>query len=106
GVPIFYFPVFRKSLEEQPRRSGVLTPNIGNSSLRGQTVGIGYFWAINRSYDVTYRTQYYTRSGFAHQADFAGWVNSQTTFDATVFKAGESTDGRVKAGYLIAAEGK
>lgn len=106
GVPIFYFPVFRKSLEEQPRRSGFLTPNIGNSSLRGQTVGVGYFWAINRSYDVMYRTQYYTRSGFAHQADFAGWVNSRTTFDATIFKAGESTDGRVAGGYLIAAEGK
>jgi len=49
-------PVFRKSLETQPRRSGFLTPNIGNSSQRGQTVGLGYFWAINRSYDVTYRT--------------------------------------------------
>ncbi len=106
SIPIFYFPVFRKSLEKQPRKSGFLTPNIGNSSVRGQTVGVGYFWAINRSYDVTYRTQYYTKRGFAQQADVSGWVNSRTTFDASIFGIGEDKQRNAEGGYVLTAEGR
>ncbi len=106
SVPIFYFPWFRKSLETQPRKSGFLTPNIGNSSQRGQTVGLGYFWAINRSYDVTYRTQYYTKRGLAHQADFSGWVNSRTTFDVSLFGMGGNAAQKAEGGYVLSGEGK
>src|SRR5208283_452481 len=69
-VPLFYFPAIYKPLAEEPRRSGFLTPNIGNSSQRGQMVGAGFYWAINRSYDAMYRLQYFTERGFAHTADF------------------------------------
>lgn len=105
-VPVFYFPVFYKSLESQPRRSGFLTPNIGNSQVRGQTVGLGYFWAINRSYDLTYRAQYYTKRGFAHQADFSGWINSRTTFDVSLFGLGGNKKLKADGGYVLSAEAK
>jgi LPS-assembly protein len=65
-VPLFYFPAIYKPLGEEPRRSGFLTPNIGNSSQRGQMVGAGFYWAINRSYDAMYRVQWFTERGFAH----------------------------------------
>ncbi|MEP6962629.1 MAG: LPS assembly protein LptD, partial [Acidobacteriota bacterium] len=78
----------------------------GNSSLRGQTVGVGYFWAINRSYDLTYRTQYYTRQGFAHQADFRGIVRKDTYFDASVFGLGENRTQNIEGGYVISVEGQ
>lgn len=106
NIPIFYFPWFRKSLETQPRKSGFLTPNIGNSSQRGQTVGLGYFWAINRSYDLTYRTQIYTKRGLAHQADFSGWVNSRTNFDVSLFGLGGNAAQKAEGGYVLSAEGK
>jgi LPS-assembly protein len=77
-VPIFYTPYFYKSLEKLPRKSGFLTPNIGNSSRRGKMVGVGYYWAINRSYDATYRMQYYTQRGPAHTIDFRGRPNAST----------------------------
>ena len=105
SVPIFYTPIFYKSLEKQPRRSGFLTPNIGNSSLRGRTVGIGYFWAINRSYDATFRTQYYSSRGFAHQADFRGVVNERSHFDASVFGLGADSTTGAEGGYVLSAEG-
>ncbi len=109
-VPIFYAPFFYKSLKSQPRKSGFLTPNIGNSSLRGQTVGLGYFWAINRSYDLTYRSQYYSARGFAHQADFRGVPRQGTDFYASVFGIGEGMNrgnrGIQDGGYVITAEGK
>ena len=72
GVPIFYAPAFYKSLKKNPRSSGFLTPNIGNSSRRGKMLGVGYYWAINRSYDLSYLVQYFTDRGFAHHIDLRG----------------------------------
>jgi LPS-assembly protein len=84
-IPIFYTPYFYKSLKKQPRHSGLLTPSFGNSSIRGTTVGAGYYWAINRSYDLTYRGSFYSMAGVGHQADFRGVVNQNTAFDVSLF---------------------
>jgi len=84
-APIFYMPFFYKSLERLPRRSGFLTPNIGNSSRRGKMIGAGYYWAINRSYDATYRAQYFTHRGFAHHVDLRGKRNAGTDFNAFMY---------------------
>jgi LPS-assembly protein len=106
-IPIFYTPFFYKSLKQQPRRSGFLTPNVGNSSIRGKTLGVGYFWAINRSYDLTYRSLVYSKTGFGHQAEFRGIVNRRTTFDASVYGiASESSDANSPSGMVLTAEGK
>jgi LPS-assembly protein len=112
GVPLFYFPYFYKSLEKQPRRSGFLTPNAGNSSRYGQMLGAGYYWAINRSYDLTYRTQYFTQRGFAHTVDFRGKPREGSDFDAFVYGVndrGRLTDSgeRIKeGGYLLNFNGR
>jgi LPS-assembly protein len=84
-VPLFYAPALYKSLRKNPRSSGFLTPNIGNSSRRGKMFGVGYYWAINRSYDLSYRNQYFTERGFAHHVDFRGKVNDRTDFDAILY---------------------
>ena len=84
GIPLFYTPWFYKSLKKEPRKSGFLIPNIGNSSQHGKMVGVGYYWAINRSYDLIYRGLYYSSAGLAHHAEFRGKVNQRTDFDLTV----------------------
>ena len=84
GMPLIYFPYFYKSLKKEPRRSGFLIPNLGNSSTRGKMVGAGYYWAINRSYDVSYRAQYFTLAGFAHHLDIRGDPSQKTNFDALI----------------------
>ncbi|MCL4401234.1 MAG: hypothetical protein M1436_01030, partial [Acidobacteria bacterium] len=83
--PLFYTPFFYKSLEKVPRRSGFLLPNIGNSSERGKMIGLGYYWAINRSYDATYRIQDFTQRGFAHNLDVRGKPRAGTDFDALLY---------------------
>jgi LPS-assembly protein len=106
-VPIFYAPYFYKSLEKLPRKSGFLTPNIGNSSRRGKMVGVGYYWAINRSYDATYQMQYFTERGPAHTIDFRGKPNDRTDFNLLFYGVQDrgllQPDGtRVKqGGYLL-----
>ena len=84
-VPLFYFPVIYKPLGEEPRRSGFLTPNLGNSSRRGQMVGAGFYWAINRSYDAMYRVQYFTQRGFAHTFDLRGSPLQHTDFSVNLY---------------------
>jgi LPS-assembly protein len=85
GVPILYMPVFTKSLERLPRRSGFLTPNIGNSSRFGLVFGQAYYWAVNRSYDATFNGTLYTDRGLASQLSLRGRPTSHSNFNAVFF---------------------
>ncbi len=85
GIPLLYAPALYKSLKKMPRKSGFLTPNIGNSSRRGKMIGWGYYWALNRSYDLTYREQYFTERGFAHHVELRGKPREGTDFDAVLY---------------------
>ncbi|MBV9306412.1 MAG: LPS-assembly protein LptD [Acidobacteriaceae bacterium] len=80
-VPIFYLPYFYRPLGKNPRQSGFLTPNVGHSSLYGYVVGAGYYWAINRSYDMTAIGQFFSERGPALRYDFRGKPNEVTDFD-------------------------
>ncbi|HEY7334520.1 MAG TPA: LPS assembly protein LptD [Bryobacteraceae bacterium] len=107
-LPLFYVPRFRKSLKREPRQSGFLVPNIGHSSLRGNMVGIGYYWAINRSYDLTYRAQYFSSVGLNHTLDFRGKVNQTTDFNLTLYALNDhsSNPSISQGGYLALFDGK
>ena len=84
-LPLFYTPYFYKSLEKMPRRSGFLLPVVGNSSRYGRVVNTGYFWAINRNFDLTYRNQIFTSRGFAHHVDFRGIPSDKSDFNFILF---------------------
>lgn len=111
-VPVFYTPVFYKSLKRQPRKSGFLTPNIGNSSRRGKMVGAGYYWAINRSYDASYRSQLFTQRGFAHTVDVRGKPAQNASFNFYLYGVNDKglllDDGtrRKEGGFLLSADGR
>ncbi|HXS96184.1 MAG TPA: LPS assembly protein LptD [Candidatus Limnocylindrales bacterium] len=85
GIPLFYTPYFYHSLEREPRHSGFLIPNFVPRSQRGVMVGLGYFWAINPSYDLTYRFFDYNTSAFAHHVDFRGKPNATTDYDFILY---------------------
>lgn len=112
GIPLLWVPAFYKSLEKEARRSGFLTPNVGNSSSRGVMVGAGYFWAINRSYQVMYRPQYYSVRGFAHTVDFSAKPTQNTSFDAYLYGVADrglpQSDGTLlkQGGYLASFHGQ
>ncbi len=104
-VPLFYFPTFYKSLKKEPRKSGFLMPNIGNSGNKGQVVGLGYYWAINRSYDLVFRGQYFTTAGFAEHLELRGNPNDRTTFDVVVNGLKSESD-KFPSGALVIAHAK
>src|SRR5581483_3835278 len=70
NIPIFYFPWFYRPLKEESRKSGFLLPEPFHNSLRGWGVGMGYFWALNRSSDVIYQTQIFSSGIVSHHMEF------------------------------------
>src|SRR5581483_4742677 len=81
GIPIFYLPYYYRPLGKEPRQSGFLTPNIGHSSIYGFIYGEGYYWAVNRSYDMSIIGQDFTARGPALRYDFRGKPNEVTDFN-------------------------
>jgi LPS-assembly protein len=81
GIPLFYLPVFYRPLGRNPRQSGFLTPNIGHSSFYGFVFGEGFYWAINRSYDMSIIGQDFSSRGPALRYDFRGKPNEASDFN-------------------------
>ena len=82
-IPILYLPYFYRALGKNTRQSGFLTPNFAHSTTRGWIYGGGYYWAINRSYDMDYIFEYFSLRGPSHTFDFHAKPNSvsQLTFN-------------------------
>ena len=84
-MPLFFTPFYYHALGKVPRNSGFLTPNLGHQSQRGFLFGLGYFWAINRSYDLSYRFQDFTARGYTHLTEFRGKPIPGTDFDLVFY---------------------
>lgn len=103
GIPVFYFPWFHKSLRTEPRKSGFLTPNIGNSTTRGFLFGLGYYQTIGRSMDATYVLQDFTKRGYAHHIDFRGRPSQGSEFNIIFY--GVQDRGIQQGGAVLKAPG-
>lgn len=77
-VPLFYFPFVDHPVEREARKTGFLLPSIGTSSVRGQTVGDTFFWAINPSADLSVGAELYSKRGWAQQGEFRMKPDSQS----------------------------
>ena len=74
NAPVIYLPYLLWPVSSS-RVSGFLTPKPGFSTRRGPSLGIAYFWAINRSYDATFNVDLY-----AGAPSGAGQAFSQRSF--------------------------
>jgi len=79
-LPLFFAPMYYKSLVQNPRQSGFLSPTMGHSSLLGFMIGWGYYWAISPSYDLLYEAREYSIRGLAHTAGFRAKPREGTDF--------------------------
>ena len=85
GIPILYFPFATHPLQKNPRESGFLVPSIGRSSTRGNTAGESIFWAINRSMDLLAGTEYFSKRGWAPDAEFRARPTDNSFADLTYY---------------------
>ena len=84
-VPIFYAPILIDSIAPRPRQTGFLLPNLGNSSQKGFTFGDGFYWAINRSADLSLGGQSYSNRGLGGSAEFRARPSADSNLDVSVF---------------------
>jgi LPS-assembly protein len=63
GVPVFYMPFVYYPIQDDQRATGFLMPTYGSSSIRGQAISNGFFWAIGRSHDATFVHDWFSRTG-------------------------------------------
>jgi LPS-assembly protein len=73
GWPIGYWPLLGMPVEEE-RKSGLLLPWVGNSTLNGYQIEIPYYWAIRQDMDATFYAREMTNRGVMGGAEFR--VNS------------------------------
>jgi hypothetical protein len=62
-VPMFYLPILYYPIQSDDRATGFLLPTYGASTFRGQSLSNAFFWAIDRSRDLTVMHDWYTRAG-------------------------------------------
>tara|TARA_R110002012_G_scaffold42354_7_gene115225 strand:- start:2040 stop:4274 length:2235 start_codon:yes stop_codon:yes gene_type:complete len=55
GIPILYSPYFSHPDPTVKRRSGILAPTFGSTSYVGSRFELPYYWAIDKSSDLTLR---------------------------------------------------
>jgi len=92
-VPIFYSPILIDSIAPRPRQSGFLLPTIGNSSQKGLTFGDGFYWAINRSADLTLGLQNYSVRGLGGSAEFRARPSANSNLDVSIFGVNDQGSG-------------
>src|SRR4051812_8966008 len=63
GVPMLYTPFLYYPTKREDRATGFLIPTYGASSLRGQSLHNGFFWAIDRSQDAPFLYDYFSKTG-------------------------------------------
>jgi LPS-assembly protein len=69
-VPLFWLPAMYYPINKEDRSTGFLIPIYGTSTLRGQSISNAFFWAINRSSDLTLLHDWYSKTGMQYGSDF------------------------------------
>jgi LPS-assembly protein len=70
NIPLLFLPYVTQPTDAGGRQSGFLIPTPGYSSSKGFIFGEQYYWAINRSADLTVGAQYYSLRGWEQSASF------------------------------------
>jgi lipopolysaccharide assembly outer membrane protein LptD (OstA) len=70
GVPLFYLPILYYPTKDTNRATGFLLPTYGTSSLLGQSIHNSFFWAIDRSQDLTVQHEWFSNVGQAIGSEY------------------------------------
>ena len=95
GVPMFYAPVLVHSASREPRQTGFLLPEIGNSTQKGRIIGDAFYWAINPSADLMIGAQDYSSRGPAIIGRFRATPSAESTFSVDYLQVEDHGLGRL-----------
>jgi LPS-assembly protein len=70
NIPLLYLPYVTHPVNTEVRQSGFMIPVVGASSTKGLILGEQYYFAINRSTDLTVGAEYFSLRGWSQMATF------------------------------------
>ena len=79
GVPILYLPYLTYPVDNR-RKSGLLLPDIGNSSQRGIEFALPYYFNLAPNYDATITPAYLSRRGVEASGEFRYLLGATSGF--------------------------
>jgi len=85
GLPVLYLPYATHPVAREARETGFLLPTIGRSSSKGNIVGETFYWAINRSLDVTLGAEYFSKRGWSQRGEFRARPTDTSYVDLNFF---------------------
>ncbi|MGH9334955.1 MAG: LPS-assembly protein LptD, partial [Vicinamibacteria bacterium] len=94
SFPVFYAPFLYYPINEDERSTGLLLPQIGNSSLKGFIYNQGFFWAINRSMDATIAYERFSQVGNGGSVEYRYIASEASRGQVSTFFLKDSTSGQ------------
>jgi LPS-assembly protein len=70
NLPLLYLPYVTHPVDAEGRQSGIMIPEFENSSTNGIVLGEEFYWAINRSTDLTLGLDYLSKRGWRERSMF------------------------------------
>jgi LPS-assembly protein len=70
GTPLAWMPYFSAPDPTVKRKTGMLMPSVGTSTLYGTAIEIPYYWALAPDYDATFSPKITTKQGPLLQGEF------------------------------------
>jgi len=103
GFPVLYLPAIYYPIQSSGRATGFLMPTYGASSIRGQALTNGFFWAMGRSQDATFVHDWYTKSGWGAGGEYRYVVDSQSRGNVRVYSFSQSQTTYSQTGVTVPA---
>jgi hypothetical protein len=88
-VPLFYVPALYYPINKEDRSTGFLLPTYGTSLVRGNTVSNAFFWAIDRSQDLTLAHDWFSRTGQGYGTEYRYVASSSSSGQVRVYRLDE-----------------
>ncbi len=83
-VPFVYMPYLAIPLKNE-RQTGLLPPSFETSTYSGAGIEIPFFWAINRSQDMTVAARYLEKSGLQTSLNYRYRLSDKSSGEFTTF---------------------
>ena len=88
-VPLFYLPAMYFPINKEDRSTGFLMPVYGTSTIRGSSLSNAFFWAINRSQDLTLMHDWFTKTGQGYGGEYRYVASSGSNGEFRMYRLNE-----------------
>ena len=88
-VPLFYLPAVYYPIDKEDRSTGFLLPTYGTSLVRGNTISNAFFWAIDRSQDLTVAHDWFSKTGQGYGTEYRYVASSSSSGQLRVYRLDE-----------------